>query len=150
MYHLKHNFFWFCLFWFFLHLCLYIKEIKPLCWTLSSIFPKSFNRVSPQLPIRSKDKKWWRACWGLTGSAQVGAFLWSCREQPWYLACLSQTTSFSLPLSPQAVLHRPPVSKGQWYKLHKGWICVYLIPCFISSSWHRNQTIIVPKLMLAE
>lgn len=36
----------------FLHLCLYIKEIKPFCWTLSSVFPESFNHVLAQLPIQ--------------------------------------------------------------------------------------------------
>lgn len=151
MHYLKYNCLWLCLFWFFLHLCFYIKEIQALCWTWSSVFPKSFHRVSAQLSIQGRGREWkmmmkmW-ACWDWMGFAQVRPSSWLCREPCPHAAGHGQASTFSLPLSPQTPGFKEAMLE---YKLYKAWVCIHrtaLSPAL--STW--VELLIVRQLMFAQ
>lgn len=128
-------------------MCFYIKEITPLCWTLSSVFPRSFHPVSYSFPLRDtgriKDEDLRGA-----GEGQQGLL----RSVPFPGPAESSCGTSLSPASPTAgSSHRPRVPRGgARIQSTPGWSCIDLLHCFISCSQHRRWAPVDPLLMLAE
>lgn len=150
MHPLKYNFLWVFLFWFFLHLCFYIKEIKPLCRTWSSASPRSFNHVWAQLSIQyvGEDERW-RAILALMRLNRI------CSRQGLSLALQKAVPTLGWP-RPGPRFLPASLSTDIWVQRGKARIQsiqglgLHSPYCIITSSEHGSWTQITLQLVLVQ